>query len=164
MCIRDRAGAYWRQPDGPDSSIERRWSHPVVQVSSADALAFAQWAGLRLPTEMEWEKAARGADSRVFPWGNGKPGVELLNYGGLMGSTSPVGRFSPHGDSPYGAADMAGNVWEWTSTPYDRDQELLVLKGGSWADPETSWLRGAANPWHCQGSIGFRLAATRAER
>ena len=158
------AGAYWRQPDGPDSSIERRWHHPVVQVSSADALAFAQWAGLRLPTEMEWEKAARGADSRVFPWGNTKPGVELLNYGELMGGTSPVGRFSPYGDSPYGAADMAGNVWEWTSTAYDRDHELLVLKGGSWADPETSWLRGAANPWHCQGSIGFRLAATRAER
>jgi len=158
------AGAYWRQPDGPDSSVERRWNHPVVQVSSADALAFAQWAGLRLPTEMEWEKAARGSDSRVFPWGNKKPGQELLNYGGMMGGTSPVGRFSPHGDSPYGAADMAGNVWEWTSTPYDRDNELLVLKGGSWADPETSWLRGAANPWHCQGSIGFRLAASRAER
>ncbi len=158
------AGAYWRQPDGPESSLDRKWNHPVVQVSSADALAFAQWAGLRLPTELEWEKAARGGDSRVFPWGNSRPGIGLLNYGGQMGDTSPVGRFSPGGDSPYGAADMAGNVWEWTLTPYDKDPKLLVLKGGSWADPESSWLRGAASPWHCQASIGFRVAATRRER
>ncbi len=157
-------GAYWRQPDGPDSSIERKWNHPVVQISSSDALAFVQWAGLRLPTELEWEKAARGGDSRVFPWGNMPPGVGLLNYGFHLGGTSPVGRFSPGGDSPYGAADMAGNVWEWTLTPYDKDPKLLVLKGGSWADPETSWLRGAASPWHSQASIGFRVAATRRER
>jgi len=157
-------GAYWRQPDGPESSIDRKWNHPVVQVSSADAMAFVQWAGLRLPTELEWEKAARGGDSRVFPWGNRPPGVGLLNYGRQLGGTSPVGRFSPGGDSPYGAADMAGNVWEWTLTPYDKDPKLLVLKGGSWADPETSWLRGAAGPWHCQASIGFRVAATRRER
>lgn len=158
------AGAYWRQPDGPESSLDNKWNHPVVQVSAIDAQAFARWAGLRLPTEMEWEKAARGGDSRVFPWGNASPTLQLLNYGLRMGATSPVGRFSPGGDSPYGAADMAGNVWEWTSTPYDRNPHLLVLKGGSWADPETSWLRGAGNPWHCQASIGFRLAASRAQR
>ena len=78
--------------------------------------------------------------------------------------SNSVGRFSPGGDSPYGAADMAGNVWEWTLTSYDKDPKLLVLKGGSWADPETSWLRGAASPWHSQASIGFRVAATRRER
>ncbi len=156
-------GAFWRQPDGPGSTIEDKWPHPVVQVSAGDAEAFAQWAALRLPTEMEWEKAARGGDSRVFPWGNAAPGPRLLNFGKLLGSTSPVGRFSPDGDSPYGAADMAGNVWEWTTTRYDRNPNLLVLKGGSWADPETSWLRGAASPRHCQGSIGFRLVAVERE-
>lgn len=157
-------GAYWRQPDGPDSAIDNKWQHPVVQVSSVDVEAFAQWAGLRLPTEMEWEKAARGGDSRVFPWGNRAPSLRLLNYGRVLNGTSPVGRFSPDGDSPYGAADMAGNVWEWTTTRYDRDPDLMVLKGGSWADPETSWLRGAAGPRHCQASIGFRLVASGAER
>lgn len=155
-------GAYWRQPAGPNSAIDNRWSHPVVQISSVDADAFAQWAGLRLPTEMEWEKAARGGDSRVFPWGNHTPSPRLLNYGLVLGDTTPVGRFSPGGDSPYGAADMAGNVWEWTTTRYDRDPDLLVLKGGSWADPETSWRRGAAGPRHCQASIGFRLVASAA--
>ena len=108
--------------------------------------------------------AASGCDSRVFPWGNGAPSPRLLNYGRVLNGTSPVGRFSPDGDSPYGAADMAGNVWEWTTTRYDRDPDLMVLKGGSWADPETSWLRGSAGPRHCPASICFRLVATGSER
>lgn len=104
--------------------------HPVVGVSYYDALAFCAWAGqqtglpLRLPTEPEWEKAARGSEMRVYPWGDEwKPGLcnseeEKLN------DTTPVDRYSPQGDSPYGVADMGGNVQEWLSSlfgpyPYD---------------------------------------------
>lgn len=122
-------GAQWRHPEGPQSTIEDRMQHPVVHVAYEDAQAYAQWAGKALPTEAEWEYAARGGlDGARFVWGDdmepeGKilantwqgefPWENLLKDG--YERTSPVGAFPPNG---YGLYDMAGNVWEWTTDWY----------------------------------------------
>jgi sulfatase modifying factor 1 len=122
-------GASWRQPRGPDSSIEGLERHPVVQVAYEDAEAYCAWAGKALPTEAEWERAARGGlKQAIFTWGNeefpkGRPMAnswqgrfpwENLLVDGYE-YTSPVGTFPPNG---YGLHDMAGNVWEWTADWY----------------------------------------------
>ena len=143
----DAQGADWRHPGGPETDIQSKADHPVVQVSWEDAVAYARWAGKRLPTEQEWEKAARGTDGREYPWGNQEPTRELCNFGQNEQGTTPVGKYSPQGDSPYGCADMAGNVWEWTSSlyedyPYEADQRHedmssaghRVLRGGSFVN------------------------------
>jgi formylglycine-generating enzyme len=119
-------GAFWRRPEGPDSNVGGRELHPVVHVAYADALAYAQWAGKELPSEAEWEYAARGGlEQKMFAWGDefaprGRmmanswqgefPWQNLLSDG--YGGTSPVGSFPPNG---YGLLDVTGNVWEWTS-------------------------------------------------
>ena len=103
--------------------------HPVTQVTWFDAAAYAKWAGKRLPTGPEWEKAARGTDGRIFPWG-ATFDKTCLNCGeGGPYTTVPVGQFSPKGDSPYGVVDMAGNVFEWTN---DGNEVITMgLRGGS---------------------------------
>ena len=124
-------GAAWFAPEGPASSIEDRPDHPVTHVAWDDAVAFAKWAGGRLPTEAEWEHAARGGlsgDPR-FPWGEREPDdTGFLPANIFQGrfpeantcadgwrGTSPVGSFAPNGAGLY---DMAGNVWEWTAEPF----------------------------------------------
>lgn len=121
-------GACWRHPFGPQSSIEDRLDHPVVQVAYPDAAAYAQWAGRRLPSEAQWEYAARAGAESTYAWGDEvAPGGQLMantwqgrfpyrNDGanGWVG-TSPVGTFPPNG---FGLVDMIGNVWEWTTTRY----------------------------------------------
>lgn len=124
------SGACWYQPEGPGSSIDNRLDHPVVHIAWDDAMAYASWAGKRLPTEAEWEWAARGGNMQItYPWGNETPdhAFELANFwqgsfpyldSGLDGfsGTSPVGSFPTNG---YGLYDMAGNVWEWCHDKYD---------------------------------------------
>lgn len=121
-------GACWSHPFGPQSSVADRPDHPVVQIAYPDAQAYARWAGRRLPTEAEWEYAARGGRSSVYAWGDevAPGGVLMANTwqgrfpyrnDGALGwtGTSPVGTFPPN---EFGLVDMIGNVWEWTSTEY----------------------------------------------
>jgi formylglycine-generating enzyme required for sulfatase activity len=108
--------------------------HPMVNVSWDDAQAFCAWAGMTLPTEAQWEKAARGTDGRKFPWGDewdkNKCQCSKKDYGDA-GSTAPVGSY-PQGASPYGVLDMAGNVRERCEDKYDSGSRFRVLRGGSW--------------------------------
>lgn len=120
---------------------EKLADNPVVFVNWFDAEAYCKWRNKRLPTEAEWEKAARGTDGRVFPWGN-EFDIKKVNTMGEFGGTTPVG-FFPDGKSPYGLLDMAGNVQEWTSDwykPYqnndfndpDYGEKFKVVRGGGW--------------------------------
>lgn len=159
----DVAGAYWRRPEGPRSRIDSRLHHPVVCVSWFDALAFCEWAKLRLPTEREWEKAARGTDGRLYPWGDEKPSNGRANYAMRYGTTTPVGQFGA-GDSPCGAGDMAGNVWEWTASwldPRGRAPGTKVVRGGGWpseADNLRVTFRLDVEPSFRFNTLGFRAS------
>ena len=171
-------GADWRHPEGPQSGIEARANLPVVHVSHNDALAFCRWAGKRLPSEAEWEKAARGADGRRYPWGDATPTAAHAVFGRPYNATEP-GEGRPAGASPYGVHDLIGNLREWTATmlkpyPYRHDDGRepftgtgrVVVRGASHDDPvETlsvtrrlSYDRRRAAAGH--HFVGFRCATS----
>jgi formylglycine-generating enzyme required for sulfatase activity len=187
-------GAAWNHPRGPETDIAGLENHPVVQVIWKDAQAFCDWLNrehgaslprglvFRLPTEAEWEKAARGADGRIYPWGNTFDPQNCNAEPSGVGRTTPVGLYSPKGDSPFGCADMSGNVWEWTAslwgkdaakptygypyTPRDgrenqkaTDDVLRILRGGSFlsnAAAVRAAVRGGS--YGAYVVIGFRVA------
>jgi formylglycine-generating enzyme required for sulfatase activity len=149
----------------PEYWNDTEWNkadRPVVGVSYFEAEAYAKWAGKRLPTEREWEKAARGEDGREYPWGDEFDKEKCNNREAAIGHTTPVSQYID-GVSPYGCYDMAGNVWEWCAGWYDEEKkDLRVLRGGSWINkPED--LRVSYRGRYYAGTrnysfLGFRLA------
>jgi sulfatase modifying factor 1 len=184
------SGANWQHPGGPGSGAHD--DHPVVQVSWDDAAAYCAWVGGGLPTEAQWEKACRGTDGRMYPWGD-EFDPRRMNYCDAQCPvtrwnqdptfddgypySAPVGSY-PEGASPYGALDMAGNVWEWTADRYDRRYYASspyenpqgpetggerVQHGGAWYDAgPAGWLtctiRHATSPQNRADDLGFRCA------
>ncbi len=163
----------YRPPSHWDAGQPPTWlnDHPVVNVNWEDAVTYCMWLSeiggpsFRLSTEAEWEKAARGADGRPYPWGDTFDNTKCNTWEAATGRTMPVDSF-PAGTSPYGAEDMAGNVWEWCApvemtadeTPYG----WQALRGGSWYD--TGWgvrcsRRLAADPDHSSTNTGFRVVS-----
>ena len=150
----------WRDGRPPKGRVR----HPVVLVSHADAVAYARWLSVRtgarwrLPTELEWEKAARGTDGRRFPWGDDYEPARLNSHDAGPFDTAPVGSY-PEGASPFGLQDVAGMVFEWTASPSGAGR--YIVKGGSWDDKGCGVCRPAARhsrPEHLKHIlIGFRL-------
>ena len=161
----------------PDSSnVSCNWGkggregHPINCVDWHQATSFCAAVGKRLPTEEEWEYAARGTDDRKYPWGNTEPSTQLCwdrLGGGKPNSTCSVGAY-PAGRSPFGLNDMAGNVWEWTSSPYCSytnqacSNSARVFRGGGWSVGNPAYVRGAIRgfygPGYRNNGVGFRCA------
>lgn len=177
MCVAAGACASSRYASDGDHNGA---TYPVVGVSWRDAVAYCAWAGGQLPTEAQWEYAARGPESFLYPWGNNPPTCSLAQFGGCANNIMPVGSLSPDGDSWVGAADMAGSVGEWVADWYDSGYyavspsdnptgpasgDAKVLRGGSWAsygdayrDTVRASDRNLNAPTNRDGLIGFRCA------
>lgn len=175
-------GWQWRSENSitePENWADDQWNepeYPVVGVSWCEAVAFANWLAdetglpMRLPTEAEWEKAARGIDGRTYPWGDETPSDQILNYNSNVGSTTAVGSY-PHGASPYGALDMAGNVWEWTTDWYAEEYYAnspasnppgpesgyhRVVRGGSWNNNSIGVTAANRNGYHVDDRYNYQ--------
>lgn len=190
-----KEGANWKHPLGANSRINALEEHPVVQVCWYDALAFCEWLNqhringlqqgyhFRLPSEAEWEKAARGTDGHEWPWGNDFDAVLCNSKDSGKSGTTSVGVHSPQGDSIYGVADMSGNVWEWTLTLWGKDRDkpdfvypylrndgrenqragdgfFRIIRGGSFKD-DIRGVRSACRdldpPYFSLNNLGFRV-------
>lgn len=160
-------------PDNTNWDRPQLSNRPVTDVTWAQAISYTKWMGGRLPTEAEWEKACRGTDRRVYPWGNLLPTRDLANYNANEGTPINVGSY-PNGKSPYGLLDMAGNVWEWTSSlykdyPYKADdgreapktEDHRTLRGGSFTYFGDNNIRCAArnNGVSRDPDFGFRVVS-----
>lgn len=184
----DTEGANWQHPQGPESAVALKQDHPVSCVSWDDALAFCSWLtqasgrDIRLPTEAQWEKAARGTNGNLYPWGNQPPDDARCNFNMNVGDTTKIGTYSPDGDSPYGCADMAGNVWEWCADWLDEQEyerragkgdsvrnplgpqsgTRRIVRGGDFADPQRDVrcaARGRLSPDYHGIRVGFRVCS-----
>ncbi|MEX5720036.1 formylglycine-generating enzyme family protein [Geodermatophilus maliterrae] len=174
-------GASWRAPGGPGTRTDGYEDHPVVHVSFPDANAYAGWAGKRLPTEAEWELAARGTRFRIWPWGDQWDGssantaetyagpltsleewrkwwLAAVERSGPMPRTTPVGTFAGRGDSAFGCVDMAGNVYEWTATPSG------LYAGATACDPSVRMALGRYRVMRGGSWMNFRYQVRCAER
>jgi formylglycine-generating enzyme required for sulfatase activity len=150
-------------------------NHPVVYVDWNKANTYCSWAGRELPSEAQWEKAARGTDARIYPWGNDTPNDTLLNYNQKVSDTIKVSSYET-GKSIYGAYDMAGNVWEWVNDWYSESYyqispssnplgpnfgQYRLVRGGAWNYSDSnvrSVDRFRNNPTYSSSSVGFRCA------
>jgi formylglycine-generating enzyme required for sulfatase activity len=176
--VEDKYSHILRRNQDGQYMVERGFeNHPVTQVSWYGAQAYCAWAGTRLPTEAEWEKATRGTDGRAYPWSSESPNCDKAQYGECGGATVPVGS-RPAGASPYGVLDMAGNVWEWVADWYDPayygsspaqnpqgpDSGVRkVFRGGSWGYPPAflrTTDRARNRPTYAGFNVGFRCAQT----
>jgi formylglycine-generating enzyme len=193
-------GACWKHPHGPDSNIDKKSNHPVTQVSWVDALAFTNWmtelvkthqnqrsvfmspelapgSCVHLPSEAQWEKAARGTEGLIYPWGNESPNGSYCNFNFEIKDTTEIGIYSPLGNSPFNCLDMAGNVFEWCNDWYQEDYyqqipiknpngpapgHFKVVRGGSWRSEDTLFIRSAnryrRKPLNMYYDNGFRCA------
>ncbi len=156
-------GASWRAPDGPGSDWRAHPDQPAVHLAAADAEAYCAHQGGRLPTEDEWEFVARGGAAHVFPWGD-EWDPEAAIWGGSRQDPPSVGLrdvgSEPGGVGAFGHTDLAGSVWEWTST---RGGEGRILKGGSWLETNPAFLRTTVqlelDPNETQSDVGFRCVS-----
>jgi formylglycine-generating enzyme required for sulfatase activity len=171
FCVAD---GFCSEPISTGRYLTEKPDHPIQGVTWFQAQKYCEWSGRRLPTEAEWEKAARGPEARVFPWGDKKPSADLANFNFQMNEIVEVGKF-PDGASFYDAYDMAGNVWEWVADWYSENYftespqrnpmgpssgNLRVIRGGAWNTADRA-IRSANRFWAFPGRDdfnGFRCA------